>query len=313
MIDKKLINIAIVGFGSIGQRHYSNLIQILKDRNLEFKIDLIRHQKNNEDFNKPEYIDNVILMEEVIDKFYDFIIISNPTDMHFDTLRLLLHKSEHFFIEKPIFDRLDYEIDYIINFNKLIYVACPLRHTDLYKYLKNNLNGKINSVRVISSSYLPDWRKNSDYKKSYSAKKSGGVTLDLIHEWDYLIDLFGEPHSVSNFKDKVSNLDVFSDDLSIYIAKYNGFYVELHLDYFGRFPIRELLIMLENETIKLDFIYNHLEYLISGQRIQFEENRNQMYVNELNYFFDLIIEKSSNMNDMNRALVTLKTALGESK
>ncbi len=43
---------------------------------------------------------------------------------------------------------------------------------------------------------------NTDYGRVYSAQKAmgGGVTLDLIHEGDYLIDLFGAPEECCNLR-----------------------------------------------------------------------------------------------------------------
>ena len=91
-------------------------------------------------------------------------------------------------------------------------------------------------ARVICSSYLPDWRPGVDYRTVYSAHKAlgGGVTIDLIHEWDYLVDLFGVPQQLYNFKGTYSDLEIDSDDLSVYIAKYPTLLAEVHLDYFGR-------------------------------------------------------------------------------
>ena len=63
-----------------------------------------------------------------------------------------------------------------------------------YQYVKNNVDlSKVYSARAISSSYLPDWRPGQDYRTTYSAHKDmgGGVSIDLIHEWDYLSWLFG--------------------------------------------------------------------------------------------------------------------------
>ena len=55
---------------------------------------------------------------------------------------------------------------------------------------------------VICSSYLPGWRPGVDYRQVYSAHKAmgGGVTIDLIHEWDYMVDLFGPPLAYYNFR-----------------------------------------------------------------------------------------------------------------
>ena len=61
-----------------------------------------------------------------------------------------------------------------------------------------------------------------DYRTVYSARRAmgGGVTIDLIHEWDYLVDLFGRPQEVYNFKGTYSELEIDSDDLSVYIARW---------------------------------------------------------------------------------------------
>lgn len=76
-----------------------------------------------------------------------------------------------------------------------------------------------------------------DYRTVYSAHKDmgGGVTIDLIHEWDYLVELFGKPEKMYNFKGTYSHLEIDSDDLSVYIAQYPTLLCEVHLDYFGRF------------------------------------------------------------------------------
>lgn len=65
----------------------------------------------------------------------------------------------------------------------------------------------------------------------YSAHKAlgGGVTIDLIHEWDYLVDLFGVPETICNIRGKYSDLEIDSDDLSIYIAQYPTLLAEVHL------------------------------------------------------------------------------------
>ena len=41
-----------------------------------------------------------------------------------------------------------------------------------------------------------------DHRTVYSARKAlgGGVTIDLIHEWDYLVELFGVPEKLYTFK-----------------------------------------------------------------------------------------------------------------
>ena len=50
------------------------------------------------------------------------------------------------------------------------------------------------SVRSSVGQYLPEWRKNTDYRKGVSARQDlgGGVLLELSHEIDYIQWIFGE-------------------------------------------------------------------------------------------------------------------------
>jgi predicted dehydrogenase len=109
--------------------------------------------------------------------------------------------------------------------------------------VKQNVNpDDVICASAMSSSYLPDWRPGQDYRKTYSAHKDmgGGVSIDLIHEWDYLTWLFGMPTEYHSMINKVSNLEIDSDDLAIYIGKNDKTTFELHLDYFGRQTQRTL-------------------------------------------------------------------------
>ena len=66
-------------------------------------------------------------------------------------------------------------------------MAAPMRWCGTMLALKEELPRlKPYSARVICSSYLPDWRPGVDYRTVYSAHREmgGGVTIDLIHEWD---------------------------------------------------------------------------------------------------------------------------------
>ena len=49
-----------------------------------------------------------------------------------------------------------------------------------------------------------------------------------------MVDLFGPPLACYNFKGTYSHLEIDSDDLSVYIARYPNMLAEIHLDYFGR-------------------------------------------------------------------------------
>lgn len=221
---------------------------------------------------------------------------------------------KNFFIEKPVVDIIDIGKDFNEFKSKNCYVACPIRHGNVIKYLKKNIDLKeINSIRCICSTYLPEWHPNEDYRKSYSAKKElgGGVSIDLIHEWDYLTYLFGKPDVIFSILEKVSNLEIDTEDIAIYISKYENYLLELHLDYFGRFSMREIVIFQNDETIVADILNNKIIFKNNGKIIDFSEERNDFQVEELKYFFKLINNEVENINDIENALDVMKLTQGE--
>lgn len=312
----KLWKILFVGVGSIAKRHIKNVYELLNKYDGGAAIDIFRSGEGTqlgEDLTKlvnKTYFDyNAVPMD------YDVIFITNPTQYHLDCLKSFYPNGENFFIEKPLctVEQLkDANFNYLTN-DKVYYVACPLRYTKVIQYVKNNLDmRKIRSIRSISSSYLPDWRPGTDYRKSYSAHKAlgGGVSIDLIHEWDYICYLFGQPFTVHSIIKKVSNLEIDSDDIGLYIADYGDKTAELHIDYFGRKPIRKLELYMDDDTIECDLINSKITFNNNAEAISFEEERNDYQIEELLHFFTEITGKKYGVGHIEMAKTVLKLAGG---
>lgn len=312
---KKSYKIGIVGVGSIGKRHLKNIVKVLNDAKILHKIDLIRRMGSQElDTDVMQNICDIYNTYNDAPDDYDVIFVTNPTYVHFDTIKFFTSKCQHMFIEKPVFDSTDVNIDELaLKKDCVYYVACPLRHTLVLSYLKENIEpASVISARAICSSYLPDWRQDVDYRNTYSsnANQGGGATLDLLHEWDYLYYLFGKPNKVLNISGKFSNLEIDSDDLSVYIAEYEDKVVEVHLDYFGRAPRRFLEIFTDDETIISDFLKHEILFLKSGKKVTFDDSRHDFHSREIKHFFDIIEKRDTNDNDIMTAFKTLKIAKG---
>lgn len=232
----------------MGQRHARNLRKICAKRGLSCSIDLLRTRSSD----VPEGIRGVYTSKDQSLGRYDAILITNPTASHYETLVDLIELSDAFFIEKPVFDRTDYELGFLDQGEKVFYVAAPMHYKPAISWLKEHFDfSKAFSLRSISSSYLPDWRPGVDYRETYSAHKDmgGGVSIDLIHEWDYLQYLIGFPGRTYLIIEKRSDLEIDSDDVALYIADYGDKTAEIHLDYFGRVPIRKLQIFTKEDTV----------------------------------------------------------------
>lgn len=308
------MKVLFVGLGSIGTRHLNNLTELAAARGLQLQVDALRSSLRPLPAQTAARLHRQVVSFDQLDH-YDLAFITNPTHLHAHTISELAGKADCFFIEKPIFEATGYELEHLgLDGVQKAYVAAPMRWCGTYLALKELLPTlKPYCARVICSSYLPDWRPGVDYRKVYSANKEmgGGVTIDLIHEWDYLVDLFGAPLECHNFKGTYSELELDSDDLSVYIARYPAMLAEVHLDYFGRTFRRSIELFCKEGTVTADFGAGTLT-LADGTVQHYEEPVNRRYLRELEYFLNYAQnETGESVNSPAMALDVLRLTLGE--
>ena len=257
------MKVLLIGFGSIGRRHY----EVLSGFSEVSEIHIVTKQAltDRTTFTCLEDVSN-------LDQ-YDYFLIASETSKHFEQLTWLnknvLHKK--IFCEKPLFES---EQAFKKGCND-IFVGYVLRFHPLLQKLKALIKGqKILSLNVSCGSYLPNWRANIDYKDSYSAKKSqgGGVLLDLSHELDYTNWITGGLTEIKSFQTKVSNLEIDSDDfVSMIATTKEGGGIILSIDYFSHLSHRRLLLNTNEFTIELDLIQNKMtQTFLSGEVESFE-------------------------------------------
>lgn len=304
---KSNLKVIFFGIGSIGKRHLMNLKSIMKTENVQLDIYAYRSNKNADVI---EGVTNIYTIEDLASD-YDIAFVTNPTSLHFETIEILEGKAKWYFIEKPVFEKA-YAIDQSLPVENY-YIAAPLRYKKAMTQAKQIIaEEKVLHSRIICSSFLPEWR-NDDYRQSYSAQSSlgGGVELDCIHEVDYAVHLFGLPEAFKSMIGKVSDLEISSNDTANYLLEYVDKYVEIHVDYFGRKAVRKLELITENDTYEVDLNNDTFLTLSSGEIINFDEDRNDMYMNELYYFLTQVMTNTSNENNLEHALDVLKIAKGE--
>lgn len=287
------MKVAFVGLGSIGRRHLQNLYTVAIARNIPLEVHAYRHSQSSDiPLVDKQYCGNVPQEE------YDLVFITNPTSKHEESILNFQSHTKMMVVEKPIgIDPVD---ESKLLDNVIYYVNCPLRHTPVFALLQAKVDVKdVFAVRAICSSYLPNWRKNGDYRECYSAKAElgGGVELDLIHEMDYLVAYLGYPEHVTKMATKISALEITSNDFASYLMQYSDKVVELHLDYFGRVTKREMEIYTPEDTYTLDFVNKELR--CSG--FTWKAGNEDMYIREMCYIFDLFEGKVENINSIPHA------------
>lgn len=310
-----------IGLGSIGSRHLKNLHTICAERGITLAADALRSDPDRP--LRPGVAELLRAQFTSLDDpaargHYDLAFITNPTSLHAEALQSLRGRAGALFIEKPIFsaDQTGLDPAALLDPGQKAYVAAPMRWCSVMLALKKRLetgaDGRPYCARVLCSSYLPDWRPGVDYRTVYSAHKAmgGGVTIDLIHEWDYLVDLFGAPERLYNLRGQYSELEIDSDDVSLYIAQYPGMLAEVHLDYFGRGYRRSIELFTPSGSLVADFGAGTLT-LPDGAVEAYTEDVNARYLREMAYFLDYAVgPELLSLNPPATAAQVLRLTLG---
>lgn len=255
-------NVLIIGYGSIGRKHAIILAKIKKIK----KIYIITKQK----IQKIKKIQKTTYTE-IVNLKIDYIIISNPSSSHYKTIKLIEKNfiNKKVLIEKPLFNK-SHRLDLKKNF---YYVGYNLRFHPVIKKIKNLIIKKnIWNVEINQQSYLPDWRKNIPYERSCTAKKSsgGGILLELSHELDLVLNIFGNLKPLFVLNTKKSNLKINTDDILIITgtinSKGNKIIFNLSSNIFSKNLKREIKINGENFSLFGDLVNNKIFYSINNKK-----------------------------------------------
>ena len=317
MIERFLI----VGFGSIGKRHARIVRKIFPNS----KIILLRHKKCDELSQKNiDYC--VTKLNDAIKLRPQVAIIANPATYHVNIALPLAKLGVHLLIEKPISNSTKGVIKLIdiCKLNKtILMVGYNLRYlTTLRMFqeiLKKNLIGKIISVRSEVGSYLPLWRAGSDYKKSVSAKKEfgGGVLLELSHDINYLIWIFGKVKWVSSIVTKQSNLKINTEDTAFVVLGFSSkgtkkdTMVSLNMDFTRHDSTRYCKVIGEFGTLYWNAIDGSIKVFYEGTTrwetlFKKKIKRDDTYVDQLKHFIDCIENKKDPISNGEDGLETIK-------
>jgi predicted dehydrogenase len=302
------MKVLIIGIGSIARKH----IMVLRELCPDVEIFAVRSSVNSAEL---PGIYSLYNWDDLSDYDFHFAIVSSPSSLHLKHVKILNHLNIPLMIEKPLVINREQlkEFENIQFRNKIVYIACNMRFHPLVTYVKDYLEsipGKVNEVNVYFGSYLPDWRAGADYTKVYSALAAlgGGVHLDLIHEPDYVVYLFGLPESSRTVKRRVSELDIDSCDSSNTLFQYPGFQAQIVVNYFRRDARRILEIVREKDTILVDFISNTISQFPSDT-ILFQVDEPSVYTTykkQMAYFLECIEANRVPMNSPPEAIEILK-------
>ncbi len=298
----------IVGLGSIGRRHLSNLTQLEPDLNVT-----VWHQHSSPNDHAADYaarpVHHVFNVRDALKAKPRFALITGPASVHVETALELAGRDIHLLIEKPLSNRLE-GIDLLVALCRekkcALLVGYNYRFYPPLQAMRQAIDdgriGRVLSVRAEVGQYLADWRPGVDYRQTVSARSElgGGALLELSHEIDYVRWLAGEITEVSARIGHVSDLELDVEDTAeITLAFASGAIGSIHLDMVQRAPTRTCKVIGTTGTLIWDGIRHHVR-LYSSETSQWADvsapsvrDRNESYRAELRHFLDCVAGKAT--------------------
>jgi len=313
----------VIGCGSIGERHIRNLNSLSAGEILAYDADPNRLNLIKEKYNV-EIIEN---LENALDQKPDAVLVCTPPTLHISIAMKAVKHGAHLFIEKPISNNLQ-GVDKLLEVaqkKKLsILVGYNLRFNESIQLIKKMINdGIIENVLSANAEfgqYLPDWRPQQYYTKSYTARRElgGGIILDGSHEIDYISWFLGDVKEVFCYADKISKLKVNVEDTAEILLKFkNNVTANIHLDFIQRVYSRNCKIIGEKGTIIWDYpndlVRIYTENKKKWKTISMKMNKENMYIDEMRHFIDCIYGKTKPLVDGETGKRVLEVALAAKK
>jgi len=289
----------IVGLGSIGRRHLTNLRKLAAD----VRITVWRHQVPMGNRENPEDADRVVYtLADALSGRPDMAIVAGPSAFHVETALALAGNGIPVFVEKPLSNSCK-GVAELLNLCKIrsipLMVGYNLRFYRPLQILRQAIVdgrvGRVMSIRAEVGQYLPDWRVDCDYRRGVSANRDlgGGVVLELSHELDYLRWIGGEVKLVTAQTARLSDLEIDVEDTAEIILGFSsGVMGSVHLDMTQRAPTRSCRVAGTEGTLAWDGITHSVRLYDAESRAWTDlhpvsaVDRNEMFLAELRHFLD---------------------------
>ena len=275
--------VLLIGYGSIGRRHAA----LLGAMGIRPYV-LTRHPAGA----RAEFISS---LDGLKGKKIDSCIICSPTNRHlkdFEQAISALGTLKRVLIEKPL-EATHAKGQRISKLAKKygikVYVAYNLRFLRSFSLIKDFVRRNLDSIRIIevvAGQDLRDWRRDRKIEETYSAHRSlgGGVDLDLSHEIDYLLWIFGVDFKKKFIlRRKISSLKIDSPDIFKLVLDYSTFIASVTLDYIRTSKERYLRIICDNrKSLYFDLVKGRLQ--IDGKTVLGKDAIKETYKKMLQAF-----------------------------
>ena len=200
----------------------------------------------------------------------DWVFDCAPASTRLDHARIFSRNGLPTIFEKPLAVSSDEGrkvLDLYLQRGVPMKVGYNLRKLRAFDYVRGILRdrtlGAIKCAELSVGQYLPDWRPGRDYRSTVSAQSAfsgGGVLLELSHEINYAIGLWGTVRSMTGQTSFSSELEIDAEDQAegrLSFGSGEGAQeVSIELDFLRRTPERWCHIVGRDGALRWNLISN---------------------------------------------------------
>ena len=288
-------NFAVVGLGSIAERHRQNIKALWPDSSI-YAISSSGRAAKAPIANCDKFTANIA---DLPLNAMDMAIIASPAPFHVAHAMRFMRAGIPTLIEKPLCTNLE-DASLLAQCakdrNSRIAVGYCLRFLPtaglMKQLIENRKVGQVLNVFIEVGQYLPHWRPSKHYKETVSANAAlgGGALFELSHEFDYCQWIFGGLTLKHAYLRRSEQLQLNVEDIVDVAATLpNGALVNLHLDFLQQKAHRHCRVVGSEGTLNWDLIKNEVTFCNNdGCTTLYNEpqwDKNLMYTAMLEHFF----------------------------
>jgi len=267
--------ILFLGLGGAGQRH----LRILRERLPNVRMIGARRTGKTPVLNSDFTVKNGATLESEYDiEFFkdvneayeqnpDLVVIATPTFNHAENIIKAAKHKANILVEKPgaMNIKQAHNVTSTIKDNKVgFFISYQRRFHPLVGRLRSVLDsnkiGKLMSVRVAVSSYVPDWHPYEDFHDLYACRSDlgGGVLKTETHEIDFITWLFGIPRQIFSTYGCRGKFNIDVEDSANLLLDYDSFSVQMTMCFMQKKQERNFKFFGQKGWIEFDLINQKL-------------------------------------------------------
>lgn len=212
----KAVLVGVGGMGGVHLNEYKNIKNVKLVAACDVRLDMLKEKTNGMDINLYSDFDEMLKNENS-----DIVDICTPTYMHKSMSIAALESGANVLCEKPMALTVN-DCKDVINAaeksGKIFMAAHVVRFMNGYIYLRNIIKsgkyGKLLRLDMKRASGVPRW---SWENWMIDREKSGHVVVDMmIHDIDFIQDVFGIPHEINGVYYDMKNMTNYASFDYIY-------------------------------------------------------------------------------------------------